>query len=162
MICCNCQKDILAGSRHCYHCGAAQKPPTPEPLPVIGVGSSYGHGWRQLWKHFLMLFLIGIIFVLISFASAMFNIGQQSGGAGAAVLGILSLAYGIFLTNPIDYGVSFAFLKAARNDPLDIKDMFEAFHNYWNAVLASLLVTVIIGLGFVLLIVPGIIFACKL
>ena len=26
-----------------------------------GVGSSYGHGWRQLWKYFLELFLIGII-----------------------------------------------------------------------------------------------------
>ncbi len=162
MICYNCQKDILAGSHHCYHCGAAQKPLPPEPLPVIGVGSSYGNGWRQLWKHFLMLFLIGIILVLISSVSAMFNIAREIGDAGAAAAVILSFAYSILLTNPIEYGVSFAYLKAARNDPLDIKDMFAAFDNYWNAVLASLLVAVIIGLGFVLLIVPGIIFACKL
>ena len=40
--------------------------------------------------------------------------------------------------------------------------MFEAFNNYWNAVLASLLVSIIIGIGLILLIVPGIIFACKL
>jgi hypothetical protein len=40
--------------------------------------------------------------------------------------------------------------------------MFAAFNNYLNAVLAYLLVTVIIIIGFVLLIIPGIIFACKL
>ena len=136
---------------------------TVEPLPVIGVGSSYGHGWRQLWKHFLMLFLIGIIAVLIgSPGSALSQIAQRIGGAGAVAAGILSLAYGILLASPIGYGVSFVYLKAARNDPLDIRDMFEAFYNYWNAVLASLLVGVIVGIGFVLLIVPGIIFACKL
>jgi uncharacterized membrane protein len=40
--------------------------------------------------------------------------------------------------------------------------MFAGFRNYWNAVLASLLVGAIIFIGFILLIIPGIIFACKL
>jgi phage shock protein C len=31
MTCYNCQKDILEGSRYCYHCGAAQKPLTAPP-----------------------------------------------------------------------------------------------------------------------------------
>ncbi len=83
-----------------------------------GVGSSYKNGWRQLWKHFLMLLLIGIIYVLISSVSAVFNVGQGTGGTGAVVLSILSLAYSILLTNPIGYGFSFAYLKAARDDPL--------------------------------------------
>jgi uncharacterized membrane protein len=115
-----------------------------------------------MWKYFLVLLLIGIVYVLISSVSSLLSIGQEEGGAGAAVLGILSSAYGILLAAPIGYGVSFAYLKAARDDPLDVKDMFAAFHNYWNAVLASLLTGVIIVIGFVLLIVPGIIFACKL
>ncbi len=29
-----------------------------------GVFSSYGHGWKMLWPHFLVLFLIGIIYTL--------------------------------------------------------------------------------------------------
>lgn len=66
------------------------------------------------------------------------------------------------LTKPKDYGISFVNLKAARDDPPVIEDMFEAFHNYRNAVLAGLLVTVICGIGFVLLIVPAIIVSCKL
>ncbi len=127
-----------------------------------GVGSSYKNGWYQLWKYFLVLLLIGIILVLISSVSSVFYVGQGKGGTGAAVLGILSLAYATLLINPIGYGVSFAYLKTARDNPLDVKDMFEVFHNYWNAVLANLLVGVIIIIGFVLLVVPGIIFACKL
>ncbi|MFQ5778505.1 MAG: PspC domain-containing protein [Terriglobia bacterium] len=33
MLCYNCQRDILEGSRYCYHCGAAQKPVLPPPPP---------------------------------------------------------------------------------------------------------------------------------
>ena len=161
MQCKSCGQDNPLEARFCANCGATLVA-TVQLFPVIGVGSSYSNGWRRLWKHFLMLFLIGIIYVMISFVPSVFNVGLEMGDAGAAVASIFSLAYGILLTGPIGYGVSFAYLKAARNDPLDLKDMFEVFHNYWNAVLASLLVTIIIGIGFVLLIIPGIIFACKL
>lgn len=121
------------------------------------VGASYGNGWRQLWKYFLELFLIGIIALVIGIPSMM-------GGwtAGAAILGVLGFIYTILVVGPTDYGVSFAHLKAARGDKLEIKDMFEAFQNYWNAVLANILVGAIVTVGFMLLIIPGIIFACKL
>jgi len=163
MQCRICGQDNPREAGFCAKCGNTLVA-TVEPFPVITVGSSYSNGWRQLWKHFLVLFLIGIIYVLISFVSSIFNVGQGMAGAGASafVLGILSFAYTILLTYPIGYGVSFAYLKAARDDPLEVKDMFEVFHNYWNAVLANLLVIVIVIIGFILLIIPGIIFACKL
>jgi len=131
-------------------------------IPVPGVGSSYGHGWNQLWKYFLELFVIGIIAFVIGLPAQIFFHASEDLECAAAVLVIFGLAYTILVANPIEFGVSFAYLKAARNDELKIKDMFEPFQNYWNAVLASLLVGVIIVLGFFLLIVPGIIFACKL
>ena len=124
-----------------------------------GVGSSYSNGWRQMWRYFLELFLIGIIALVISLPS---GLGRFDAEGGAAILGILAIAYGILIVNPVEFGVAFAYLKAARGDKLEIKDMFEAFRNYWNAVLANLLVSIIVGVGLVLLIVPGIIFACKL
>jgi len=122
-----------------------------------GVGPSYGNGWRQLWKHFLELLLIIIIAFVISLPSGIGRFGDDFG-----ILGILAIAYGILILGPIEYGVAFAYLKAARGDTLRTKDMFGAFQNYWNAVLANILVDVIVIIGFVLLIVPGIIFACKL
>ena len=125
-----------------------------------GVGSAYKNGWRQLWKYFIKLFVIGIIVCIIGIPTGMNEWVQ--GAAAAGILGFLAFIYGILVEGPVQYGVTFAFLKAARGDKLEIKDMFEAFKNYWNAVLASLLVCVIIVIGLVLLIVPGIIFACKL
>lgn len=126
---------------------------------IPGVSSSYGNGWRQLWKYFLELFLIGIIGFVIGIPSW---IGGWGEGAAGAFLGFLGIAYSILVIGPVDYGISFSYLKAARGDKLEIKNMFEAFQNYWNAVLASLLVAVIVIIGLFLLIVPGIIFACKL
>ena len=122
-----------------------------------GVGSSYRNGWRQLWKYFLELLLIIILAFVISLPAGSGQFGDNFG-----ILVILAIAYGILILGPIEYGVAFAYLKAARGDKLKIKDIFGAFQNYWNAVLANLFVDVIIFIGLILLIVPGIIFACKL
>ena len=128
---------------------------------VPGVGSSYGNGWGKLWKYFLELFLIGIIGAIIGIPSGMGGWARDAVGT-VTILGILGFIYGILLVGPVDYGVLFAYLKAARGDKLEISNMFEAFRNYWNAVLANILVGVIVIIGFILLIIPGIIFACKL
>ncbi len=134
--------------------GAAPFPP--------GVISSYRNGWRQLWKYILELFVIGVIFFVIAIPGwAMSSTAERMECAGA-LLGFMAFFYGLLLINPLEYGMDFAYLKAARGDKLEIKDMFAVFQNYWHAVLANLLVGVIILIGFVLLIVPGIIFACKL
>jgi len=135
-----------------------------------GVGSSYGNGWRQLWRYFPFLLLIGIIYVVISnaitvvqwIAQLSSEIGDISAGLTGLILSIISIAFGLLIINPIGYGQNYAYLKAARDDKVDIQDIFAAFQNYWNAVAASLLVAIIVGIGFILLIVPGIIFACKL
>ena len=131
-----------------------------------GVVSSYKNGWRQLWKYFLELFLIGIIFVIIT-SPEMWSRSTDAASVGdvlsdIVLLDIVLFAYGLLIVGPVEYGTLSAYLKAARGDKLEIKDMFAAFRNYWNAVLANLLVDIIVLVGFILLIVPGIIFACKL
>jgi uncharacterized membrane protein len=128
---------------------------------AASVGSAYANGWRQLfWEYFLGLFLILIISFIIAIPTWMNEWAQ--GSAAAGILGFLAFVYGILVNWPVQFGVAFAFLKAARGDKLETKDMFEAFKNYWNAVLASLLVFIIIIIGLILLIIPGIFFACKL
>ncbi len=128
---------------------------------VPGVGSSYGNGWRRLWPYFLELFLIGIVALVIGIPSGIGGWAREA-MTGITLLAVLGYAYNILIVGPVGYGVLFAYLRAARGDKLEIKDMFAAFRNYWNAVLASLLVSIIIGIGFILFIIPGIIFACKL
>ncbi len=153
MKCKKCGQENPPEAGFCSQCGAPLAAVTLEP----GVESTYSHGWRQLWKNFLELFLILIITFVISLP---FNIVQWVTSSGF-IFGFEFL-YGIFIAGPIGYGMSFAYLKAARAEKVEVADMFAAFKNYWNAVLASLLTGIIIFIGFVVFIIPGIFFACKL
>lgn len=130
---------------------------------VPTVGSCYGNGWENLWKHFLELFLIFVVMLAFAIPNIFLSLAEtQARGAGYVFLVLLGWVYSILLLNPLQYGVNFACLKAARREAPAVKDLFEVFQNYWAAVLANLLVGIIILVGLVLLIVPGIIFACKL
>lgn len=120
-------------------------------VPEIGVGAAYKHGWRHLGRHFW--FLLGITLVLCL-------VGSVPGAMQESA--VLAVAYQVLVIGPITYGGYFVFLKAARDESPGSTDLFEGFRDYWNVVLASCVVGLIIGIGFIFLIVPGVIFTCKL
>jgi uncharacterized membrane protein len=70
--------------------------------------------------------------------------------------------YSIMVLAPLEYGLPFVALKAARGEKIDVKDVLEPYKNYFNAVLANILVDIVILVGMLLFIVPGIYFAVKL
>lgn len=136
----------------------SNKSPIIEPY----VTSSYGHGWRQMWKYFLELLAISIISFIISIPAFSLTYAREMEGYTAFHLAMFGLVYTIFIQWPIEYGVSFVSLKAARGDRLDVANMFDVFKNYLNSILANILVAFIVSIGMIFLIIPGIIFACKL
>ncbi len=125
-----------------------------------GVGTSYDNAWRRLWKCFVELLLLIVIYIVISIPSGVG--GWFPNSSASPALGFFTFLYSVFVMAPVGYGVAFASLKAARGEKPEVADMFEGFKTYWNVVAAGLLVSVIVVVGLVLLIVPGIIFACKL
>ena len=63
----------------------------------------------------------------------------------------------------IKFGENYLFLKAMRDEEVDIKLLFEGFKTkYLNIVLANLIVSALVIIGFIMLIIPGIIVACRL
>lgn len=132
-------------------------------------GSAYSHGWRVMKKNFISLFLVSIIIFVAGIPVAIFfnvtEIHPQTWGiiAVAVVFAqIFGLAYSLFILSPLEYGAKFVYLKAARDDQFEVVNMFDSFKNYLNVVLASLLSGAIITFGFFFLIIPGIVFACRL
>ena len=127
-------------------------------------GDAYGAGWDIMWKVFINLLVVSVVYGFISSPTAAF---QWQGDNGfewfMAPLLFFAIAFGVFVSAPIGYSVKWVFLKAVRGEQIEIKDMFSVFQrNYWNAVLGNVIVGIIVGLGIVMLIVPGIIFACRL
>ena len=132
-------------------------------IPKTTIGGSYGYGWQQMWKHFLYLFLVAIIIGFAEAPASMIKDAEEFNSAGMIVLQILIAAYWLLVLSVLNYGANLLYLRGARNEKIDIKEMFAGFKkNYLNIILANLLTFAIVGLGFVFLIVPGIILACRL
>lgn len=127
------------------------------PAPTIGV--SYGFGWSQMKKYFLNLLFITLIMLAAQSITSLGNAGENP----SFFAQLFTAAYGLFVLSVIDFGSAYMFLKAVRDEPFEVSEIFDGFKtNFGNIVLSNLLMFLIIGLGFVLLIVPGIILACRL
>lgn len=134
-------------------------------------GGSFGYAWQKMFgKAFLPLLVAVIIVGLLNgpFAGgSRWNMDGGFGfGLGAFILlmvASIGLAYSFLFLPIIEYGKDFLFLKAMRDEEADLKILFDGFRDkYLNIVLANLIVTALVILGFILLIIPGIIIAVRL
>jgi uncharacterized membrane protein len=134
-----------------------------ERRPEATITGSYGYGWQQMWKHFLYLFLVMIIVGIAESPISIISDSDAENSPGRIIVQILAAAYWLLVFSVIKYGGDLMYLRAIRNQKFEIGEMFDGFKkNYINIILANLLTFSIIGLGFVFLIVPGIILACRL
>ena len=124
-------------------------------------GSVLTHSWNVLWDRFITLFLIGLV-IGVAYIPMSAMDGTDHNSFLASVLGTFSFLYFIFLLSPLLYSADYLYLKAIRVQNFEVKELFDVFNNYLNVVLASLLRVAIIGIGFAFLIIPGVIFACRL
>lgn len=129
----------------------------------VTVSGSYSHGLDTLKKYFLEVLLITlVVMVLVSpYYIARETVDKWDSGLDL-IIQLFALGFWLLILGPVEWGANFAMLKAVRGEKPELLDIFIFQKNYLNIVLAHLLVSVIVGVGFVFLIVPGVIFACKL
>ncbi|MBI2911879.1 MAG: hypothetical protein HYY05_07030, partial [Chloroflexi bacterium] len=146
---------------------------SPVALPPLGVIACYGHAWRQLWRHFPLLFLVLAAGFLIQLIPGLF-LGAFSGLARGLAenlqdiavflllvsvgLDMVSGAYGIFVGWPLSYGMLFVCLRAARDTPPQFPDLFLPFTRAYLPTLAASFVSgLLVGIPIAMLAVPGVI-----
>ncbi len=115
-------------------------------------------------KYFLELLLVSLVVMAAQIPMGIMQIGQSTGfSPSLALLQVFVLGYTLFVLAPIDFGSKFVFFKAMKDQKFEIKEIFSGFKDkYLNIILANLLTMAIVVAGIFLLIIPGIIFACKL
>jgi uncharacterized membrane protein len=129
-----------------------------------GVTSSYANMWQALKRNFPQLLLVLMITIIWAATGNIWELAEMpSPLMDFGVLGIAYVAGSVILVSfPLSYGVSFACLKAVRNEKLQLTDIFEGFRRYVDSVLSGLFVIVFVSIGLILLIVPGICIGCRL
>lgn len=124
---------------------------------------NYSKGWKLIFAAFTELIVVTILYAVIQIpSSATQQIKPDNFEWVMVPVVMFGIVYGIFISGPIGMSTDWVFLKAVHREKIVIKDMFSVFErNYWNAVVAGLIKGIIIFLGFLMLIIPGIIFACR-
>lgn len=145
-------------------------------------GNSFSQGWEVIKKYFLILFLVVVVVGIIMGPTQAFNInidpshqhdwswdwhfpsaGLIAVGILAAFFALFALAYSLLIVPVFRYGGKMMFLQAVRDIRPDFNMLINGFReNYLNIVLANLLTAALIMLGFIALIIPGIIIGCRL
>lgn len=78
-------------------------------------------------------------------------------GVGLGFLPIIGWAVGVLLGSVLHAGVLYMFIRRIRGEPVELGDMFAGFNvALLPLILAGLLVSALIAVGFVLCILPGI------
>ena len=155
--------------------------------PKPSFGGSFSHGWKTMFNYFLILLLVVIIMSLVMMPMKLGNLNFGSDfnfqdfdsdfpfqnlfhtpefavfGVMAFILGIFAFAYMLLVVPVFKFGSKLMFVHAARNIRPEFETLIRGFkENYLHIILASLLRTALFMLGFIFLMVPGIIVACRL
>jgi hypothetical protein len=133
------------------------------------IGGSFGFAWKKMFeKAFLPLLVAVIIVGVLNGPSAGVNWKMDDGNFNFPFLflfpvALFGLAYAFMFMPVIKFGEKYLFLKAMRDEEADLKMLFEGFRTkYLNILLANLIVVALVIIGIVMLIIPGIIVACRL
>jgi hypothetical protein len=149
---------------------------------IPSVSNSLGYGWEVMKKNFLILLLVVIVVGLVTGPTQSFrwninpthhwdrnwmdwpmHMGWLALGMIGVVLGLLALAWGLLVVPVFKYGGKMMFLQAVREIRPDFNLLVRGFRqNYLGIVLANLLTVALVMLGFIMLVIPGIIVACRL
>jgi hypothetical protein len=115
---------------------------------------AYGFAWNVLWTYFVDLVPIALAWVALAIPAAVLHRSHR---------GILGGLYNVFVMVPLNFGALYVYLRAVRAGRPRIADLFEPFRSaYGQTILAHVFFVVLVGMGLVFLIVPGIIVAVRL
>lgn len=131
-------------------------------LPENSVSGFYSHAWHTLKNNFPELLLVFLLQIVVSLPTGLGSFIFDPYLTGLLFSGLFNLVYSLVVILPVSFGICWVYLKAVRGEPFRPTDIFFSFQQITNVIIAGVLMGFIIGAGIIMLIIPGIIFACKL
>ncbi len=121
----------------------------------VKIGDYFNRGW-EIFKQYswgfvlftLVTFLIAVALAMLPGPLGMMGRGEDSMGGGNLIFNIISPILGV--------GYYFVAFQIMRNRPYGFGDFFNGFKKFLPVFLTAFVSGILIGLGFVLLLLPGI------
>ena len=143
-----------------------------------GVGSSLANALRQFKAFWASLLVVTVVYDIFQYLPSFFSYltfprnYPQIPESGTSILhenfwlyivGIVAfVAIFVAIYAVLSYGYALATLKAARGEKPSVKDLFRPFRRFFTVLFSGILWGLILFVGFIFLIIPGIFFACRL
>jgi hypothetical protein len=179
-ICPMCGETILQAATRCRYCGENLVAVRPEGAPTqVEAGEMLSQTWGLYKSHLGLLVgsivIVGAISGAVAIAGSVLQqvlalamIGPQGGrpgnnqaGAAIAILGmtLISTTINLAVSAYLQAGLHVLLLRIARRENAEFSDLFAGGRFFWRFFWGSLLFQIMIGVGLLLLIIPGIILA---
>lgn len=127
-------------------------------IKTFSIKEALKHGWDKMRQHFL--FVVGVI--AISFIiSLVFDRLQDLLGDGAPLVGFIIFIASVYVSTVISIGSYKIFLKLNDGQHAELKDLYLHYRLFGKYFLGTILYLVIVVIGLILLIIPGIYFSIK-
>ncbi len=116
----------------------------------VEVGKAFSYGWTEVKKNFWYFVGLAVIVIIIESITN----GPKEGRTYLSFLGI-------FLSAWMTCGYTKIILDYYSGTKRELTDVFTQFAYFWRVLGASILIGVIVLLGFIALIIPGIYFGLR-
>lgn len=123
----------------------------------LDISGAVSYGWRTMVDNMLFFVILALIFLVVT--------GVFSGIGGAfvnhAYIAVIFYVLGFFVSVYVHMATVYISLKVYRGEKPEFSDIFGANKYYWRFLLADILYGLIVMIGFILCIIPGIYFGIK-
>ena len=117
------------------------------------IKEAFSFGWskyKEYWKFLVPLFIaLGIFYALVSWGSNPGGDPQEANWLVQAIGNII----GVY----ISIGIINVYLRIYRGERIEVKNLFLSWDIFWKSIIGGILVSLTVLVGFILLIVPGLI-----
>lgn len=128
-------------------------------LETLTFGGLVSQGWAVFKKNWLKLLGVGVVVIVLQVILSVVQeqLTQNGNELLAGIIGIV----GSVASTIIGMGWLAVYLKAIRGEEIEVIDVFTKYDRFFPYLFSNILSGLIILVGFILLIVPGIIWAIK-
>jgi len=146
-------RDGLQGARPSGSCAFAfmHRIRTIKSMKTFSIKEAFGEGWRWWKQHKKVITIATIIMLAVS------SISDGKEGSGFSIIAFIFFIASLF----IDMGYWKILLKTAHGEMPKVRDLIDHTRFIWKYLGVSILMFLIVGVGLILLIIPGVYFALK-